>query len=154
MGCSQVSEGSMIEELEFKIDKLELAIDKKDAQIEKLKEEYELRNILDIKTRKILSALNRGEFSSDDAELLYDNVQIKEDKLVFSVEDFSSEIQFFDGELDFEHVRQRFYLLNEQERFITGYEIFNNTSDRAVLIFTFIKPDDSDWKLIDIGIDR
>lgn len=92
MGCSQVSEGSMIEELEFKIDKLELAIDKKDAQIEKLKEEYELRNILDIKTRKILSALNRGEFSSDDAELLYDNVQIKEDKLVFSVEDFSSEI--------------------------------------------------------------
>lgn len=129
-------------------------VERKDAQIEKLKEEYELRNILDIKARQILSALNKGEFSPDHAEILYDNVEIKKDRLVFSIGDYSSEIEFFDGELDFEHVRQRFYLLDEQERFITGYEVFNNTPNRAVLIFTFIEPDDSGWKITDIGMDR
>jgi len=148
------------EELRSRVKELEQIADEKDAQIKRYEKEYELRNTLDIKVRKLLSALNSGIFSETEKELLNDTIVVKKDRLETPFENHSNELLFFQNKLDFEQVRQRFYHLDEQERFTTGYEVLSLSDDiqeridsRAVLVFTFIE-NTSGWKLADIGIDR
>ena len=136
----------------------EYVIEEQKAQIEQYEKIYELRNVLDIETRKLLSALNSGMFGEDEKELLNDSIEIKEDRLEISFEGHNNEILFFQNKLDFEHVRQRDYDLDEQGRFNTGYEVvfsddtqeFN--SNIKVLVFTYIESP-SGWKLAHIGED-
>lgn len=138
----------------------EHVIEEQKAQIEQYEKVYELRNVLDIETRKLLSALNSGIFGEDEKELLNDSIEIKEDRLEISYEGYSHEIHFFQNKLDFEHVRQRYYLLDEQGRFITGYEVvfsddtqeFRGGGYIKELVFTFIESP-SGWKLAHIGED-
>ena len=80
------------------------------------------------KSASLLSALNSGIFSETEEDLLNENVIIEEDRLVFYFENHSNIVLFFQNKLDFEKVRQRFYCLDEQGRFITGYE-FSMLSD-------------------------
>jgi len=148
------------EELKSRVKELEQIVDEKDAQIKRHEKEYELRNVLDIEVRKLLSALNSGIFSETEKKLFNDNIVVKKDRLETPFENHSNEVLFFQNKLDFEQVRQRFYHLNEQGRFITGYEVLSLSDDmqeridsRAVLVFTFIE-NSSGWKLADIGIDR
>jgi len=75
--------------------------------------------------------------------------------LVISFNNDNNEIFFFQNKLDFERVRQRFYYLDEEGRFITGYEVFITSGDtqerdssRSVLVFTFSE-ESSGWKLVD-----
>lgn len=162
-GCSKgtaINPKLESEELISKVKELEQIVAEKDAQIKQYEKEYELRNILDIEVRKLLSALNSGTFGETEKNILNDNIVIKEDRLEFSFENHSNEILFFQNKLDFEQVRQRFYHLDEQGRFITGYEVFSLSDDmqeriasRAVLVFTFIESPFG-WKLADVGIDR
>lgn len=161
-GCSQQSDDFELEnqELRSEVKELEQMIEEKNDQIERYKKEYELRNILDVEVRKLLSALNSGVFSENEEKLLHENIVIEEDRLVISFENYTNEILFFQNKLDFEWVRQRYYLLDDEGRFITGYEVLNISDDveeriasRRVLVFTFIE-ESSGWELIDIGIDR
>lgn len=148
------------EGLKSRVQELEQIVAEKDAQIKLYEKEYELRNILDIEVRKLLSALNSGLFSEVEKDLLNDNIVIKEDRLETPFENHNNEILFFQNKLDFEKVRQRSYCLDKQGRFVTEYEVIDISDDimelvasRRVLVFTFIeKP--SGWKLADIGIDR
>ncbi|MFZ7102383.1 MAG: hypothetical protein ACOWWO_06970 [Peptococcaceae bacterium] len=148
------------EELKSRVKELEQIVAEKDARIKRYEKEYELRNVLDIAARKLLSALNSGRFGETEKELLNDSIVIKKDRLEISFENHGNEIPFFQNKLDFEKVRQRFYHLDEQGRFVTGYEAIDISDDpieldsgRRVLVFTFIeKP--SGWKLAFIGIDR
>ena len=148
------------EGLKSRVQELEQIVAEKDAQIKLYEKEYELRNILDIEVRKLLSALNSGLFGEAEKDLLNDNIVIKEDRLETPFENHNNEILFFQNKLDFEKVRQRSYCLDEQGRFVTEYEVIDISDDimelvasRRVLVFTFIeKP--SGWKLADIGIDR
>lgn len=161
-GCSQeMGDDLQLEnqKLRSRVKELELMVDEKDEQIERYKKEYELRNIMDIKVRQLLSALDSGIFSETEEDLLNENVIIEEDRLVFYFENHSNIVLFFQNKLDFEKVRQRFYCLDEQGRFITGYEFYmlsddiEGIGDRGVLIFTFIE-EPSGWKIADIGTDR
>lgn len=97
------------EELRSRVKELEQIVDEKDAQIKRYEKEYELRNVLDIEVRKLLSALNSGTFGETEKELLNDSIVIKEDRLEISFENHSNEIPFFQNKLNFEQVRQRSY---------------------------------------------
>ncbi|KUO60429.1 MAG: hypothetical protein APF84_16215 [Gracilibacter sp. BRH_c7a] len=162
-GCSGGTAASLQlenKELKSKVNELEQIVHEKDAQIERYNKEYELRNILDMEARKLLSALNSGIFSKTEKELFHDNIVVKEDRLETPFENHRNEILFMQNKLDFEQVRQRFYHLDEQGRFITGYEVLflsdniqKRIDSRAVLVFTFIERP-SGWKLADIGMDR
>lgn len=163
IGCSQEIDNDLEvenQELRSKVSELELIVDEQNIQIEEYEKVYDLRNVLDIQARQILSALNSGVFTETEAELLNENAIIEEDRLIFSFDNSNNEILFFQNKLDFERVRQRSYHLDEEGRFITGYEIIHLSDDiqehidsRAVFIFTFIK-EPSGWRLADIGIDR
>ena len=163
VGCSQ----DMVEDLEeenqalrAKVKELELIIDEKASIIERYENVYELRNRLDIKARQVIAALNSGIFSEIEDGLLDTNVTVKEDRLLFTSETYTTEVFFLQNKLDFKSVRQRFYFLDEQDYFITGYEVMSLSDDvqeqaasRGVLIFTFAEGP-SGWKLVDIGTDR
>jgi len=148
------------EELKFRVNELEQEVDEKDAQIKRYEKEYELRNILDIEARKLLSSLNAGIFGETEKDLLSDNMAVKEDRLEISFQDNDHEILFFQNKLDFESVRQRYYHLDERGEYITGYEVMNSSDDvnerissRGVLVFTFVE-EPSGWKLVNIDTDR
>ncbi|TCT17205.1 hypothetical protein EDC18_101503 [Natranaerovirga pectinivora] len=159
-GCSQEKVLELEkQELRAKVKELELLIDETSAKVEHYEKTYDLRNVLDIKSRQIISSLNLGVFNEEEKALLGDNILIQEDGLLIRVANNHYEMPFFSNSLDFEKLRQRYFLLDEEERFITGYEVFSvsdnmeNDVMRSVLIFTYIETP-SGWKLVDINADR
>lgn len=155
VGCAQQERDLKVEneQLKSRIQELEEIVESHSYELEKCQKLYELRNIIDIKSRKIVSALNDRNIDVLKEELA-DNISIKEDALIIEYEGYTTEEAFLDNDVDFEKLRQRYYLLDDKERFITGYEVESaTTDDRCVLVFTFIE-DSSGWKLCNIERDR
>jgi len=164
-GCSQKQQ--VINELKLENQKLRSEVTalwhitkEQHAQIEQAKKRYELRNTLDIKARSIISALNKGVFGEAEQALLSENVDIQTDRLVFFLDGHTNEILFFENRLDYKRVRQRYYELDEENRFITGYEVAllpgnlsGGEDKRGVLVFIF-EEKANEWKLANIEADR
>ncbi len=163
VGCSGQEKLSLDlenRELKARVNELEMIIEGQNDQIEQYKKEYELRNLLDIEARRFLSAINSGVVDEITGDLLGENVIVEDEKLIITFEGKTFDLPFFKNKLDFERVRQRFYHLDEQGRFVTGYEICSlpdEGEERAtgVLNFTFIKGSGRfAWELIGIETDR
>lgn len=160
-GCSQQRNDLEIEnqKLRSEVEQLQLKVEEKNKQIEQYNEEYNLQIMLYYNVRKLLSALDKGVFSEDEKDLLNDNIAVQEDRLVITSENKTHDFIFFENKLDFEWVRLMHFHLDDEGRFVIGYEVFDKTDNeeekiasRRIEVFTFIeKP--SGWKLVDIGTD-
>ncbi len=160
-GCSQKSNNVEIEnqKLRSEVEQLQLKVEGKNKQIEQYNKGYNLQIMLYYDIRKLLSALDKGEFSEDEKDLLNDNIAVQEDRLVITSENNTRGFLFFENKLDFEWVRLMYFHLVDEGRFVIGYEVYDKTDNeeekiasRRIEVFTFIeKP--SGWKLVDIGTD-
>lgn len=135
------------EELSSRVKDLELAVEEYDKLLE-------MRNLLDIKSREVITALYEKDFSNID--FLNDNISVFEDKLVLKFDGYSTETFFGNGNLDYEKLRQRYFYF-DNGKFVTGYEIVEKESTpddirRAVVVLTYIEADG--WKLYNIEMDR
>lgn len=128
---------SLHEEIEFIFEDMLLLQEK--HQIE-----YDLRNILDIKTHRILKAMSIKD--TDFLEtVVASKVTVSENSLLA---DFDKRREVFDFPTELLNVRQRwFYLSEDKFTFTSGYEIIMPSTERIDLLnFEFIF-EDNEWKL-------
>ncbi|SCZ02360.1 hypothetical protein [Alkaliphilus peptidifermentans] len=135
-----------IEILENQIEELE---EESRAIKEHYKTEYELRNLLDIKSRKIYKAIEKKDLITLEAEIS-EKTQIFSDKVIFREDNKDIIYDFQNSELS-SALRQRYYELSaDKSTFITGYEmLFPNAESIPVIIMTYIY-ENGDWKLSSI----
>ncbi len=134
------------------IAKLELKINELEGESASIKEHYSqannVRNTLDIKSRKIYDALKAKDTDflktvvSQNAEVLSDGILFHREhpKKFYLSKYYTLDTPFV--------LRQRFYMLSsDKEIFTTGYEILmKDLENIPVVNFTFIK-EEGKWKL-------
>ncbi len=139
-----------IENTEKELKEISTKLKDKETELDMLKlqykTEYESRNIIDIKARKIYDS-----FINRDIEYLKSEVSsgviVENDKITFE-----NGYMYLLTEKNEDFVlRQRHYSLNEDKtKFITGYEILlNNAESIPVYNFEFIN-ENGEWKLNNI----
>ena len=128
---------SLHEEIEFIFEDMLLLQEK--HQIE-----YDLRNILDIKTHRILKAMSIKDIDFLET-VVASKVTVSENSLLA---DFGKWREVFDFPTELLNVRQRwFYLSEDKFTFTSGYEIIMPSTERIDLLnFEFIF-EDNEWKL-------
>lgn len=130
--------------------KLENRIKELETENEAIKEhckaEYELRNVLDLKARKIYDAMEEKDLDALQ-NAVTSSAEILEDKIVFknnmkNVYDFSysSQVPFV--------LRQRYYELSpDKKTFVTGYEIIIKGAEQIPVIIMIFTDENGKWKL-------
>lgn len=146
-GCTQLEH-----DLKRENEQLKIKNQKLQEQLAEYEKTYELRNILDIKSRKIILALNDGNVDILKKEV-DDNITVQKDKILIEYEGHSTDFPLLDVDIKLETLRQRYYHLDDPGKFVTGYELDGINDDRCVLVLTFIEGP-SGWKLNNIETDR
>ncbi|UFJ39373.1 hypothetical protein LOK74_14990 [Brevibacillus humidisoli] len=138
-------------QLEAERDQLKQQVAELTTQVKRLTEEKEVRNLVDLQARQVIAAMLKKNDSAL-RELVADTVTVEKEKLVFRDLAGSKEpidYPFLERAND---VRQRWYELQPDDRFVTGMEIYGDDSLLAVMVMTFRKEGDS-WKLESIAND-
>lgn len=116
------------------------------------KEVYELRNILDIDARRFINAMVNKDLETI-KKYTAGNIRVYDNELVITLPQFRDKYTYQYparvGEL-----RQRHYSLDENKRFITGYEASDESKTNSIWIIelTFIR-EGKDWKIQMVGND-
>ncbi|GED69838.1 hypothetical protein BRE01_35400 [Brevibacillus reuszeri] len=153
-GCSErstelESTKALLKEVKQQNAELELQMNKLTKELETKQKEYELRNILDIQAREIFHLMTEGK----EIELqphLSDKLTAANKTMTYFFDNEKITIPFVKNGYDF---RQRFYSLESERSFITGYEVWQSGGNYAgVLVLKFVLKDDI-WVLDEIQND-
>lgn len=132
---------------------LKIKINEQKYEYEKLKNhyriEYENRNLLDIKARRIYDALRSLDVDYLKTEIAT-GVLIDIDKITFE----NGNLYEFSKTSNKYSLRQRYYELSEDQlSFITGYEVIVESEDSITVCIMKFSFQDNDWKLSNIYFD-
>jgi len=119
-------------------------------QVQKLSEEKEIRNLVDLQARQVIAAM----LAKDQAalkQLVAKDVTVSEDQLTFSDSESGKQTTYPFPE-QAKDVRQRWYELQPDGRFVTGMEVYGDDALVAVLVMTFHKEGDT-WRLESVAND-
>ena len=137
-----------LEQVKQQNTELELQLNKLSKELESKQKEYELRNILDIKAREIFRLMAENK----ETELrphLSKKLTATNKTIIYFVDDQQVSVPFV---TDRDTFRQRFYSLDKEDSFITGYEVWHPGSTQSILILNFVLKD-NDWMLDEINTD-
>jgi len=112
----------------------------------------ELRNSMDILAREIIEALYNRDMDNLKTYLC-DNAIIDSKRVIFKIDNHQNEVEYLSKEVQLEKLRQRYYFMDKDEKYITGYEIINPVFENvSIMELTFVNKN-GEWKLFDVGND-
>lgn len=161
VGCSNREEQLNIEFKKLEQENIELKVQNEhlaninkeyENEIRMYIEAQELRNSMDILARKIIEALYNRDIDNLKTYLC-DNATIDRKRIIFKFDNYQNEVEYLSGEVQLEKLRQRFYFMGKDEKYITGYEIINPEFENvSIMELTFVNKN-GEWKLFDVGND-
>ena len=130
--------------LKNRIEELEI---ENQAIKEHYKTEYELRNGLDLKARKIYDAMEEKDLDTLQ-KAVTSSAEVLEDRMVFNSDNMENVYDFsYSSEVPFV-LRQRYYELSPDKRtFVTGYEIIIKGAEQIPVITMIFTYENGKWKL-------
>lgn len=137
-----------LEQVKQRNAELELQLNKLSKELECKQKEYELRNILDIKAREIFLLMAENK-ETELSPHLSKKLTASNKTITYSVDDQRISVPFVTNRDTF---RQRFYSLDKEDSFVTGYEVWHPGGTLSILILNFVRKDD-DWMLDEINTD-
>lgn len=144
MNDIQLETSKKIESLSGEIERLKISLDEYKDHHE---EEYELRNVLDIKFYDLMASLRSGDEESIKS-FFYNDIDYLDNSIKYTYEGESYEYSFDEEDV----FRQRFFFYDrERNVFESGYELIN-TDVNDVLYITY-KMVNNQWKIVFIKKD-
>ncbi|MCF6093060.1 hypothetical protein L1765_03510 [Microaerobacter geothermalis] len=149
-----------VNQLSAQNEELKNSISKLDQKINRLEQEKELRNIIDLKSRQFITALFNRDIQTL-KEMVGPDVVVGENDLEYPVYSDGKllMIQFPYPDADYSEIRQRWYLLNEDNTYITGMEVYlipkhqgEDYGHISILNLTF-QSLDGQWKVTKVESD-